>query len=499
MEKIYYLPSEDINEEEATIFITSFKSGDYVKKSQIIYELETTKAVVEVEAEEEGYVFYNIESGHRVKVGSLVCVISSNHDFKMVSLQEESAEKVDEGTKEFRLTKKAKEIVEKYRIDIEGLDLKGIIREVDILKYVKHGIPIPKSHNKIIRLDDKVPFVQYLIADKNFKSLTSKEKIQKYRANGHSIGKNVEILDGALLIGNSIKILDNVIIGENTYIEVPDIVIGKNTTIGSNGSFVASQINIGPYTRIGNRVNMDISGGRYHDSRFLCGNGCLIADEVYINVCRQVKLGNHVALSPRSMVFTHSYWQNVLDGYAATFGPVAFGDDSWLGAASQVLPKISIGKGAIIMSASLVASNVNDFTLVGGVPASEMRRNIKKKLPEQKVSELLKKICKEFMNYLASDGFDIEVINDTEFNVVYNSKTRNIKLILQAKKLLGKPDIVILIKVDMDIIRKANEIFLIDKKSALGDLSQLGCTLIDFFRRRGILFYPKDKKLKELL
>ena len=91
----------------------------------------------------------------------------------------------------------------------------------------------------------KDKFIKYLLEDKSFRDLSSKEKIEKYKNNGFTIGANVKIAEGTVLIGNVIEIEDNVTIGKNTYIESSEIQIGKNTTIGNNCEFVGSIIQIG--------------------------------------------------------------------------------------------------------------------------------------------------------------------------------------------------------------------------------------------------------------
>lgn len=494
MEKFYYLPLEQINDQEVIITCLCFNSGDFVKKDQIIYSFETAKSNFDVEAKEDGFIFYSVEEGQTIKIGSLVCVISSDQNYEVKSDIKGSIGEVDKGDKRFRLTKPAKEVAEKYQVDVNSLGLRGIVRKNDILRHVnRKSKKVLKSAGKIVRLNVSDSFVQYLMREREFRTLSSEEKIKRYREHGHFIGENVQILEGAVLIGNFIKIYDNVVIGENSYIEAPEITIEENTMIGSRGNFVASQISIGPYTRFADHVQMDISGGRYPDSRFICGKGCLIASEVYINVCRQVELGEHVALSPKAMIFTHSYWQSILEGYSARFGPVTFGDDSWLGATSQVLPNVSIGEGSIVMSGSVVVSNVNSFTLVGGVPSSVIRKDIKKQFPRRHICELLKNVFNEIATYLSWDGFDVDVVSETEFNVVENSKIRNVKLILQNGEALEKYDIVILLGENIDIVGKTNEAFLIEEKSAVGSLSPLGQVLIDLFRKQGILFYPKGE------
>lgn len=53
---------------------------------------------------------------------------------------------------------------------------------------------------------------------------------------------------------------------------------------------------------------------------------------------------------------------------------ITIGHDSWLGANSVIMPNIKIGKYCIIGAGSVVTHDVPDYTVVGGVPAKEIKR-----------------------------------------------------------------------------------------------------------------------------
>lgn len=76
------------------------------------------------------------------------------------------------------------------------------------------------------------------------------------------------------------------------------------------------------------------------------------------------------------------------------------------------MPGVTIGDGAIIASNSLVAKDVEPFTIVGGNPSKEL----KKRFSEEKIEELLKIQWWNFEQELISDNieailsYDIEVL-----------------------------------------------------------------------------------------
>ena len=303
----FFLPAEDVNDETAVIAL-HFKSGDKVSEGESIYSFETTKAIVDVEAETGGYIYYYVKNEEEVQIGTLVCEISEEKVQK-TKIQNKLMKKEDASIKP---TKKAILFAKKNNLVIEDLKLTGIIKEKDLYPFIKEDNSLVQAE-RCSFIDNDNQFINNLLKDKSFKNLPSKEKIALYRKNGFEIGDNVKIGEGSILIGSKIQIGDNVKIGEDTYIESPKIQIGKNTSIGNDCEFVGSVIQIGEFNNISNKVYVDISGGRYPDSVLITGKGCLIADGCYINICRKVDIGENVALSPRSIIYTHSYWQSVLD------------------------------------------------------------------------------------------------------------------------------------------------------------------------------------------
>jgi len=207
-----------------------------------------------------------------------------------------------------------------------------------------------------------------------------KKEIQK-------IGENV-IING-FINANHLEIGDNSIIDGN--IEADTVIIGKNCHIGRNNDFHAHKIIIGDNFRSADNVKIDVSGGITKESVFIAGEDCLLCMDTYVNCCREVILGNHVCLSPRSMVFTHRYWQDVRRGYDTVFNKVTFEDDSWLGANAVVMPGITVGVGSIVMAGSTVTENVVARTLVGGVPAVRIRQiQDKDNFDEKKFNEFVR-------------------------------------------------------------------------------------------------------------
>ena len=482
MENRYLLPVEDINDDKATIVRLAFQNGEYVQKGDVIYEFETTKALVEVDAEHEGYIFYAVREADTPSTGQLVCVITDQADYRFEQPETE------EEDRPYTLTKKALALVEQHDIDLGMLNLSGIVRQKDLWQAISNGKKPPAE--RILFLDRESERVKFAMEDEQFPFLPSEEKIHLYREAGHEIGKGCIIGRGAVLIGNRIVLGDNVSIAGGTYIESPEIRLDHDVRIGSQGNLVASRLQIGAHTRIGDRVIIDISGGRNIDSDFVCGVDCLVASDCYVNVCHRVELGDHVALSPRSMIFTHSYWQSVLDGYSAQFGPVSMANDSWLGANAQVLPKISIGEGAIVMSGSILTTSVKRHTFVGGNPAKEIKSAIKKSLTAAQKMNILEELFALFSTHLCHHGHEARLDNPRTIRL---GNIPDITHIMLSEKVEPGPATSISLALEFGeaTLDESFETYVVEEQCRVGSPSSVGRLLTEFLRRRGISFYKK--------
>lgn len=67
-------------------------------------------------------------------------------------------------------------------------------------------------------------------------------------------------------------------------------------------------------------------------------------------------------------------------------GDIVIGNDVWIGYEAVIMSGVTIGDGAIIGTRAVVTKDAPPYTIVGGVPAKQIR----KRFPEKTISELLK-------------------------------------------------------------------------------------------------------------
>lgn len=110
---------------------------------------------------------------------------------------------------------------------------------------------------------------------------------------------------------------------------------------------------------------------------FTTGNGLRVGAHAEIDYSGGITIGKNVTVSEGARIFTHDH---EVDGHAdwrknpINFSPLTVDDFAWVGANSIILNSVStIGKGAVIAAGAVVNKNVDDYEIVGGVPASRLR------------------------------------------------------------------------------------------------------------------------------
>jgi virginiamycin A acetyltransferase len=113
----------------------------------------------------------------------------------------------------------------------------------------------------------------------------------------------------------------------------------------------------------------------YGPERLIIGRYCAIAAGV-----RFIMPGaNHADLGPSTFpfgIFGEPWAERTMDLVmgAPSRGDTVVGNDVWLGYRALVLPGVTIGHGAIVAAASVVASDVPPYAIAGGNPARVIRR-----------------------------------------------------------------------------------------------------------------------------
>jgi acetyltransferase-like isoleucine patch superfamily enzyme len=89
-----------------------------------------------------------------------------------------------------------------------------------------------------------------------------------------------------------------------------------------------------------------------------------------------VNIGKNVDIAPRCAILTGSHDIGNSDHRAGKgkSNDIMIGDGTWICASSTILGGVHIGKGCIVAAGSLVREDIEDNSLVAGVPAKTIKK-----------------------------------------------------------------------------------------------------------------------------
>ena len=97
-------------------------------------------------------------------------------------------------------------------------------------------------------------------------------------------------------------------------------------------------------------------------------SGCRFQDQGGIYIGDNVLIGHNCVIATLNHNPDPAKRQNLLPA------AVRIGSDVWIGANATILPGVSIGNGAIIAAGAVVTRDVEERTVVAGVPARMMKK-----------------------------------------------------------------------------------------------------------------------------
>ncbi len=168
----------------------------------------------------------------------------------------------------------------------------------------------------------------------------------------------------------------NILIGDFTYYDDPDDVHNFLKNVLYHFNFINDKLIIGKFCQIATGARFIMNGGNHILTGFSTFPFAAFGNE-----------WSDVPLIPQSK------------------GDTLIGNDVWIGNSVTIMPGLKIGDGVIIASNSVVTKDIQSYSIVGGNPASL----IKKRFDEETISKLLdlqwwnwpiEKITKHAVNFL---------------------------------------------------------------------------------------------------
>ena len=94
----------------------------------------------------------------------------------------------------------------------------------------------------------------------------------------------------------------------------------------------------------------------------------------------KITIGNNVLIGPNVVLRSsnHSFktTKKSIMEQGMTEGEIIINDDVWIGSNAVILPNCEVGNGVIIAAGAVVTSNIDPYSIVGGVPAKLIKKRV---------------------------------------------------------------------------------------------------------------------------
>lgn len=120
--------------------------------------------------------------------------------------------------------------------------------------------------------------------------------------------------------------------------------------------------------KIGKKVHIHMGTQFFDPSKIEIGDGTIIGQNAFLDGRDSLKIGKHVDIASDVLIYNSEHDINSPD-FAPIHGSVEIGDYAFIGPRVIILPGVKIGKGAVVGAGAVVTKDINEFEIVGGVPA----------------------------------------------------------------------------------------------------------------------------------
>ncbi|MDY6255606.1 MAG: acyltransferase [Bacteroidales bacterium] len=125
------------------------------------------------------------------------------------------------------------------------------------------------------------------------------------------------------------------------------------------------------FDKCGKNINIE------RGADFGTGKGIKIGDNSGIGINCKIRgplcIGKNVMMGPDVIILTNTHsFENIsipMCEQPSYRKAVCIGDDVWIGTRVIILPGVNIGSGVVIAAGAVVTHDIDDYSVVGGVPA----------------------------------------------------------------------------------------------------------------------------------
>ena len=123
--------------------------------------------------------------------------------------------------------------------------------------------------------------------------------------------------------------------------------------------------------KIGKGSTIHMGAVFYDPQNISIGKDSIIGEGAVLDGRDKLIIGDHVDIATEVMIYNAQHDVNSID-FKAICAPVMIEDYVFIGPRAIILPGVKIGRGAVVGAGAVVTKDVEEMTIVGGVPAREI-------------------------------------------------------------------------------------------------------------------------------
>ena len=361
------VPQEDVNSETARLIEWRKPEGAAVTRGEHVLTVETTKAVIEVEAPADGVLLPLFAAGEDVPFNVPVGFVPADAAaLKKLKAEHAAAAPPEEGPK---ATRKARQLALQYGLDLAAIEKGGIIREKDIQEFLVASGRLGEAEDRILTGAGQLP-----------------RGIDRVVIIGGGLGA-MQVLD---ILTNSPHqqvagfIDDDETLGGSSILGYPVLGTSKDLeSLWKAGRFDAGVVSISTNIPARKRLFETCRSLGIPMTNAVCpsvrinrfsrlGRGNVICSFVHIGTC--TVLGDNNFISAHGNIEHHNLW-----GDHITTGPgvmtssrVKVGSEVKMGTGIFIQPGLAVGTGCQVASGAILMRSIPDHHAVKSHVTSEI-------------------------------------------------------------------------------------------------------------------------------
>jgi sugar O-acyltransferase (sialic acid O-acetyltransferase NeuD family) len=349
----YYVEKFNASDDYFNVTELYFNHSEYVQSGDLIFSIESSKADLDIEAEKDGYLYYNFKIGQKINVGELFYIISDEQNENWIT-EFNNQNELTSNDNGLSISIKAKKLIELHDINPFNIGKKNI-KEIDVLNYLvsikKDNFSSLGSKYLIEKKDNLTPIVIIGGGGGAKMCIDALNHSNQYQVVG--------ILDDKLDIGHNV-------IGINVIGSVNDVEVvlkfGINHFILAFGVLTERNLRYSLYLKMKQMgcyfPNIIHSKAVVEDS-VIMGEGNVVLAQANIGSC--VKLGNLNYINNNALI-SHDCELNDnihLAPGAVLASSILVESNVLIGMNSTVYYGISIGNGATILNGLIINNSIS--------------------------------------------------------------------------------------------------------------------------------------------